>query len=127
MADTPEKPVVITLSDLPDPDRTFPEDGHRWGAWCYKESNLTLVYLDEQGNEKYEIDLAKCADAREMLDWIMQVSHKLWCSREETGNLVAAFYELLDPQSTVIPLRETQSFDPTAYVKEKIAKRNEGH
>lgn len=47
----------------------------------FQESNLTIQI--ESANQKYwlyEIDLEKCIDSTEVLDYILQIADKQWCT-----------------------------------------------
>jgi len=69
------------------------KDGQRWGRWEYKAANLTLMLLGEKGLE-YEVDLERCNDSAGVLDWIVQVSEKVYVSPIDVGHLVRALNEL---------------------------------
>jgi hypothetical protein len=69
----------------------------RWGDWELDRERLVLV----NEKEDYEVDLERCLSAGETLDWIIQISSKIWGTDECVGSLVAALRDLLDPQSTL--------------------------
>jgi len=72
----------------------------RWSGWRYVPSNLTLQFEPEtvgvHPNLRYEVDLERCDDAFEIMDWIIQVSQKDWMPEEQIGYLVKALDELAD-------------------------------
>ena len=67
--------------------------GQRWGRWEYNSSNLTLVFKSPEGWE-YEVDLEQCNSSSGILDWILQLSQKMWTTPEDIGNLVLGLDEL---------------------------------
>lgn len=86
--------------------------------WTYDADNLTLNIKSPGG--VYDVDLEQCNDAAEVLDWIVQVSHKTWVSREDVGLLVDALDELaggLGLQEKVCPGGVNQKFDFGAHLK----------
>jgi len=56
-----------------------------------KVSKVILFF--ENGHWIYEVDIEnRCNSSAEILDWIAQIGHKIWCSNELLGN----FCNLLD-------------------------------
>jgi hypothetical protein len=84
-----------------EPVRALPTSVHvhgkKWGPWRYDARLLTLTHTER----RYEVDLEQCNTSAEILDWLCQVSHKVWCTREDTGYLLQAIDDLLDPQAHV--------------------------
>ena len=76
----------------------------RWGRWELEEETLELVWRYRPGQKlagDYEIDLERCRNAVDMLDWLAQLAGKAWCSPEDLGHLLLALDELFDLQGTV--------------------------
>lgn len=71
----------------------------RWGHWKYESATQVLSLV--HGFRRYEVDLDDMTDARSVLDWIVQVSHKVWVTREDVGDLVAAIDHLKRLQQNV--------------------------
>ncbi len=68
-------------------------NGKRWGRWEYVADNLTLAFHSPKGFT-YEVDLERATNSFGILDWILQISQKVWATTEDIGNLVRAFDEL---------------------------------
>ena len=71
--------------------------GRFWGNWKFvQHDNIPyLVFAD------YEIDLSGISQSSEMLDWIFQMYHKSWVSKDDLHCLIAAFDEIFQPQDTM--------------------------
>ena len=98
--------MVVTRKNGQIQDREKPpKDGTRWGKWVYRSKSLILVYEDHN-RDFYEIDLEKCRDAAEILNWLLQISHKYWISPEDIGNLLLALDDLArgDLQADICPM-----------------------
>ena len=68
----------------------------RWGPWSFKRSNLTLVHDDG-----YEVDVERCTNSAQTLDWIAQIANKKTHTVESVGHFVRAINDLLRLQETV--------------------------
>ena len=68
-----------------------------FGNWLYNADNKTLTHTKAW----YEIDLERVTSADDMIDWIFQVSPKLWVTRKDLADLIYAFDYLFDPQSQI--------------------------
>lgn len=71
-----------------------------WGRWRYDQRRRVLDLYDKKLHQ-YEVDLDTCTTSAAVLDWIMQIAGKTWADAELLGDLVAAFNDLLHPQSTL--------------------------
>lgn len=90
----------------------------RWGPWVYDPSNNQLVLYYGRGDSLYWIDLDHCRTSSEVLDWIMQVQHKVFATPEVVGQLVRALDTLLRPQETLCSSGMNRTLDdPAAYAK----------
>lgn len=57
----------------------------------FERSNLTIQFR-QNGGWFYEIDLERCNNSAQLLDWIFQVQGKKWCSPE----LLAAVLDTIE-------------------------------
>ncbi len=71
----------------------------QWGRWKLDTETLELAFEERRGRFLYFIDLERMSSSAAMLDWIIQVHKKNWCTIEDTGHLVAALQDIFDPQS----------------------------
>jgi len=95
----------VTLDAPP----SSPSSERRWGPWLYDERALSLVFDPrnerEAGGETaylardYDIDLRRCRDSHQVLDWIAQIANKTWASPATIGYLVRALNDLLGLQA----------------------------
>lgn len=46
----------------------------------FNEECLTLDIYDDSNRKLYDIDLERCRNASELLDWILQINCKSWAS-----------------------------------------------
>lgn len=92
-------------------------DGKQWGDWLYRHATLTLA-LWKRDVLEYEVDLERCNDSGEILDWIIQVSERLGVTPTDVGYLVRALDELGEGlQGTVCPGGQNQHFDFGAFLR----------
>ena len=54
------------------------------------EVDLKRLVLVVRGAYLYEVDLERCNDPAQLLDYLLQVSDKPWCDRALAGELLAA-------------------------------------
>ena len=93
--------------------------GHRsrWGRWYYNSSTLTLVFDSGHGVMNWYVDLERCGDSAEILDWILQFAQKEHPTAADIGNLVIGLNELADGlQEKVCPGGQNQRFDFKAHL-----------
>ncbi len=88
----PRDLTVSTGADLAKP-APKPKDGTKWGKWVYHAHNLTLEYQGKNGRW-YEVDLERCNDSAQILDWLVQVLDKGWSTRADIGDLLRALDDL---------------------------------
>lgn len=88
---------IESLDDLPNIFDVKLDYPLRWGDWILNTSNHTLTHEPHQ----YEIDLDVLTTSAEVLDYIVQISNKLWSTEADTANLVAALTGVLDPQKNL--------------------------
>lgn len=105
------------ITKLPIPEEVpAPVDGDWWGPWRYDASRLVLEYYDEDGKFGYEVDLERCNNSTEVLDWIFQLNDKAWCGHECVGHFVEAICDLLEP---IRSLGIGKSLDVGTYLRRK--------
>ena len=73
---TPEELRAMRAKERPCPDVEF------------NRRNLELVV--HQGKRRYEIDLERCGDPAQILDWIYQLNGKSWMTHDLMGQVVRA-------------------------------------
>ena len=79
-------------------DAPPPADGDWWGPWRYDVKRLVLEYYEDTGKFGYEVDLERCSNKDEVLDWIFHLDEKNWCGGSDCmGQFVAAICDLLGP------------------------------
>lgn len=66
--------------------------------WQPKNDSLTIE-LHHDNAPRYYIDLERCKTCAEILDWIIQVSKKTWCTPDILSDLVLKLDYLLDIQA----------------------------
>ncbi len=76
----------------------------KWGEWEFSERERTLK-LAKFG---YYIDLMRCTNGAEMLDWIMQVNGKRWASARIIKDMLNALRDILQPQATFCGLERDE-------------------
>lgn len=84
----------------------------KWGNWVFVD-NLTLINVKVPD---YQVDL-ETMTTKEMLDWIIQLSHKVWNSRRDIGDFVYAIDDIYDVQSQLWEVG-----DNTYKIKDKYLK-----
>ena len=66
----------------------------KFSHWTVNTENLTICHR----RYGYEIDLEKCRDSAEILDWIFQLLRKSWMTEESMIELLLLINAILDPQ-----------------------------
>lgn len=84
--------LVTSAADLGDPTP------RSWDVWRLNADNLTLVCGTWQ---RYYVDLERCTTAAETLDWIIQISNKLWATPRLMVGLLHALDDVLNLQGTL--------------------------
>src|SRR5436190_22099379 len=98
------------------PSQEAVPDTHAWGLWVFHAATLTLRHQGEQ----YELDLEEYSSCAGMLDAIFQVVSTGWCSKEDTGHLLDALRDLLNPQMNLCSFGVEKEFDPTTYLTRRL-------
>jgi hypothetical protein len=85
----------------------------KWGNWHLNRRTFELV------NEKtgYHLDLDKCKDSAQILDWIFQISGKggpHW----DVDNLLKALRHILNPQANFCSMGKHKKANPRVVAKE---------
>jgi len=81
-----------------------------WGPWEYDPDNLVLWCKGIENADEYWIDLKRCNNAGEVLDWIAQINGKGW-GAECIGKLVQALDDILHLQANIVHLAPGETFD----------------
>jgi hypothetical protein len=67
-----------------------------WGPWQL-DTRTWVLYTTRP--YRYEVDLEKCLDSAQVLDWIMQIAGKGWADDDTIlAGLIRALHDVLDPQ-----------------------------
>lgn len=69
----------------------------RWGPWRIDKKNQCIYHYALE----YWISLSHLRTSAQVLDFIMQVSHKRWMSSSDTGWFIEAIRDLVNPQATM--------------------------
>lgn len=74
-----------------------------WGNWRFdKEANVLVINKNlcpgEEAKDLYKVDLERCNTSAAILDIIVQMSQKLWITRDDIGYLVEALDDLFTLQ-----------------------------
>ena len=101
---------AICVADLPTPER--PKHCDAWGSWVYDAELMTLTF-----KYNYEIDLERCSTPAQMLNWIFQLNGKGFTTATDIGDLVAAFDDILYPQSTLCSFGQAKVLDVKNYLQ----------
>ena len=73
----------------------------QWGKWTRNPENTWLsikIYESRDHEYSYQIDLKRCNNCAEILDWIAQINKKIWATAADIGYLIEALDDLLDLQ-----------------------------
>jgi hypothetical protein len=70
----------------------------RWGHWIFQRESNELVYREWQ---LYAVDLDRMTSSAAVLDVIMQVTAKTWCTAQDAKDLIEAIRSTVDPQATL--------------------------
>lgn len=92
-------------------ERPKPDNGDYWGPWVYNGENLTLECRPER-TMLYYVDLERCRNSAEILDWIAQVAAMGLGTEEVIGHLVHALDDLLKLQANVCGFGQDHQIDP---------------
>lgn len=90
-------------------------------TWYLDKKRLCLVHV----NSSYEIDLERCLTSAQVLDWIMQVGIKRWCTPEVMLDLIYKFGECLHPQHFLCSFGKERGPIDIRKTLELVSKMNE--
>ena len=89
----------INAADVP--DETACRSRSVWRGITHWRYHRRAHVLSHTGRPyAYEVDLKRCRTSAEVLDWIVQVSHKVWASPAAVAQLVVALDVVCDLQAT---------------------------
>jgi hypothetical protein len=70
-----------------------------WGPWVL--DGETYVLRNVETPHGYEVDLERCLDSAQVLDWLAQVAGKTWATPEVLAGLVHALDDVLALQTNL--------------------------
>lgn len=79
-------------------------ESESWGPW-----RLSLDDLCFHHPMGYYVDLERCLDSADILDWLCQVASKTWADDETVAGLVRAINMTLYPQSCICSFGESKA------------------
>jgi hypothetical protein len=99
-----------------------------WGNWRFdKEENSLIISKSlcpgEEEKDLYVLDLRRCNSSAAVLDWIVQISQKLWITREDIGYMVEALDDILSLQSNFCGSEFEHSDGKSDYAKRILENR----
>ena len=105
--------VAVRLADIPKQ-----ESKSSWGLWTFDEHNLVVRYT----KNNYEVDLERCTTSAQALDWIAQITNKLWASPDDVTDVIHALDDLIGLQENLCGFGKEHVF---LDVREIINKRRQ--
>ncbi len=99
-----------------------------WGYWRFdKDGNLLIINKSlcpgEDSKDLYKIDLERLNTSAAILDTIIQMSQKLWITREDVGYLIEALDDLFTLQSNFCGSEYEHSDGSHEYAKRILENR----
>ena len=74
----------------------------QWGKWLWNPKDTWIsmkrFYEPMDTEYSYQVDLTRCNNSAQILDWIAQISKKQWTTAADIGYLIEALDDLLDLQ-----------------------------
>lgn len=84
------------LEDASDATISLLTTGRQSGPWTFVPNADVPAIVHDSG---YDIDVHDLSSCARVLDWIIQLSHKNWCSDADVGKLVRLMDRVLDLQA----------------------------
>lgn len=72
----------------------------RWRPWSLDTENYTLLRITDDETSDYPVDLDKCLDSANVLDWVLHLDGRAG-SDQVTLGLLRALNDLLEPQQNL--------------------------
>ncbi len=99
-----------------------------WGNWRLDKDDSQLILLKslcpgEEAKDLYKIDLVRCNTSAAVLDIIVQMSLKMWVTREDIGHLVEALDDLFNLQVNYCGSEYEHSDGSTEYARRILQNR----
>ena len=95
-------------------------DGRQWGKWKLNIPDRCLEHRTGPGQPPYQVPIDGINNSSSMLDWIFQISSKTWATYKDISDLVSAFEDIFDPQSTLcsgaLKGNERSQFNASAFL-----------
>ena len=85
---------IMCVADIQEPKKKC-----EWGDWKFDPKRLCLVTKNDC-HIAYEIDLEEIDSHYRLLDWIFHIQQKSWATPKVMSNLLCAFRDIFNPQST---------------------------
>ncbi len=83
----------------------------RWGNWKLLSNGVLRL----QTNTSREIDIERCFDSAEILDWIFHFQGRL--SDQDLADMVRALGDILEPCANYCSWGKSKTADPTSLFK----------
>lgn len=94
----------------------------RPNIWRFDPSNLTLALYESSGDPAYEVDLEQCTTSAEALDWIVQVTMKVWATDTIIADLVRALDDMLDLQANMCGMGQSSTVNVRKVVQGRVVR-----
>lgn len=95
-ADARGDKICMGFQEFMDVQVPEPQDGDMWGNWTFQKRDLTLQYRNAE-DYAYEVDLEQIDTTLALVIWMKDLSHKVFMSPEDVGNLFIAVQDLINP------------------------------
>ncbi len=99
----------------------------QWGKWFWNPpaTTISMKRYYEPGDREfsYEVDLERCNNCAEILDWTAQLSKKNWTTASDIGYLIEALDDILDLQGNFCSGGEEISDGKSDYAKRILEKK----
>lgn len=113
-------PHFYSAGDLYSMPDSKPAHGDTWGRFTFRRDNLTLEH-----SGGYYIDLERCKNSAQLLDWIFQIEGKTWMTVEDKGHLIEALQDLLYPQQNLCSFGTDKRMNATKYLMDHTTEQIE--
>ena len=92
------------------------------GIWQYNaETHCIECQKVVEGHKFwYEVDLERCKNSAQLLDWIFQVEGKSWINSKDLGDLCRCIDTIVDVQSQYCSMGVDHAVDIKKYLKTKV-------
>ena len=99
----------------------IPQHGDTWGRWKFNADDFTLEFIVDGG--RYCVDLEKCNNSGQILDWLCQLLHKNWTTAEDIGFLLMAIDDIFGRlQAKICSFGANKFFDTSEFLSKRYPK-----